>query len=71
MGKFETSIKPICCDYCSFSKPHSIENGSLIKRCEKTEWFNYNPSKTVLENCPLPCEGCSEEEYHCVREENV
>lgn len=71
MGKFETRVKPICCDVCSFAKPHTSDNGILVKRCEKTDELNSQSHETVLEDCPLPCEGCSEEEYHCVRENNV
>lgn len=69
MKKFETKIRPICCSNCSFSLPHSCENGKLIKRCEKTEELNRESDTTVLKDCPLPT-GESEEEYHCARERN-
>lgn len=70
MGKFETKIKPICCNNCSFALPHSFANDKLIKRCEKLEQFNHESDTTVLKDCPLPT-GESEEEYHCVRDKNV
>lgn len=70
MKKFETRIRPLCCNNCSFSLPHSCENGKLIKRCKKLEQFNSKPDTTVLKDCPLPT-GESEEDYCCVRDKNV
>ena len=77
MGSFVTKFKPSNCTSCSFSKPHTSDNMVLVMRCEKTGRENHNPDKTVLGNCPLPCEGgvadlcgCSEEEYCCCREKD-
>ena len=70
MGKYVTKVKPKCCDSCSYSRPHTIENGNLGKRCAKTEKINFDAENTVLPNCPLPEEqiqGYSEEEYECIR----
>ena len=77
MGSFVTKFRPSNCTNCSFSKPHTSDNMILVMRCEKTGAENHNPDKTVLGNCPLPCEGgvadscgCSEEEYCCCREKD-
>ena len=77
MNSFVTKFKPLNCTSCSFSKPHTSDNMVLVMRCEKTGAENHDPDKTVLGNCPLPCEGgvadscgCSEEEYCCCREKD-
>lgn len=81
MGSFVTKFKPSNCTSCSFSKPYTSDDMVLVMRCEKTGRENHDPDKTVLDNCPLPCEGgianddlcgcgCSEEEYCCCREKD-
>lgn len=77
MGSFVTKFKPSNCTSCSFSRPHTSDDMVLVMRCEKTGAENHDPDKTVLGNCPLPCEGgvadscgCSEEEYCCCREKD-
>ena len=77
MSSFVTKFRPLNCTSCSFSKPHTSDNMGLVMRCEKTGAENHDPDKTVLGNCPLPCEGgvadscgCSEEEYCCCREKD-
>lgn len=77
MSSFVTKFRPSNCTNCSFSKPHTSDSMVLVMRCEKTSAENHNPDKTVLDNCPLPCEGgvadscgCSEEEYCCCREKD-
>ena len=75
MSSLVTKFRPLNCTNCSFSKPHTSDSMILVMRCEKTGVENHDPDKTVLDNCPLPCEGeidndlyscgCSEEEYCC------
>lgn len=69
MKKYKTEFKPSACTCCSFSQPYTVVDNELVRRCEHLEILNYYPNKTTLEDCPLPCEGCSEEEYHCIREQ--